>query len=112
VAAQKGYGLMSMERRERPRYSVKSGCVFDIGSDSHGGNLVEVSASGAFIETALRLPLGTLVVLTHETGGRICGSVVRLTADGFGMAFDLGEPSVSFALRTIAGNMSNALVTS
>jgi hypothetical protein len=101
---------MSMERRERPRYSVSSGCVFDVGGDSHGGTLVEVSASGAFVETHLRLALGTLVVLTHETGGRICGSVVRLSADGFGMAFDLGEPSVTFALRTIAGSMSSSLV--
>jgi hypothetical protein len=103
---------MSSERRERPRYSVSSGCLFDIAGDSHGGTLVEVSASGAFIETNLRLALGTLVVLSHETGGRICGSVVRLAPEGFGMAFDLGEPSVTFALRTIAGSMSQSLVTS
>jgi hypothetical protein len=102
---------MSLERRERPRYSVSSGCVFEIDGQRHGGTLVEVSASGAFIETAERLALGTLVVLTHETGGRICGSVVRLSADGFGMAFDLGESSVTFALRTIAGSMSRTLAT-
>jgi hypothetical protein len=102
---------MELERRERPRYSISTGCFFDVAGDSHGGKLVEVSASGAFIETKLRLPLGTLVVLSHETGGRICGSIVRLAPDGFGMAFDLGEPSVTFALRTIAGNMSHSLVT-
>jgi PilZ domain len=103
---------MGVERRERPRYSVSSGCLFEIAGQNHGGLLVEVSASGAFVQTTNRLQLGTLVVLTHETGGRICGSVVRLTADGFGMAFDLGEPSVTFALRTIAGSMSSTLVTS
>lgn len=103
---------MGLERRERPRYSVSSGCLFDVAGESHGGVLVEVSASGAFVETSHRLPLGTLVVLTHETGGRICGSVVRLTPEGFGMAFDLGEPSVTFALRTIAGSMSSSLITS
>jgi PilZ domain len=103
---------MGLERRERPRYSVSSCCIFDIAGDSHGGTLVEVSASGAFVETNLRLQLGALVVLTHETGGRICGSVVRLVPEGFGMAFDLGEPSVTFALRTISGSMSHSLVTS
>jgi PilZ domain len=103
---------MGLERRERPRYSVSSGCLFDVAGNCHGGTLVEVSASGAMVETNLRLPLGTLVVLIHETGGRICGSVVRLVPEGFGMAFDLGEPSVTFALRTIAGSMSNTLITS
>jgi hypothetical protein len=102
---------MGMERRERPRYSVSSGCLYDVAGESHGGLLIEVSASGAFVQTDNHLPLGTLVVLTHETGGRICGSVVRLTPEGFGMAFDLGEPSVSFALRSIAGTMSSTLVT-
>ncbi len=102
---------MSLERRERPRYSVSSGCLFEMDGHQHGGTLIEVSASGAFIETAQRLALGTLIVLTHKTGGRICGSVVRLSADGFGMAFDLGEPSVTFALRTIAGSMSSSLAT-
>ncbi len=102
---------MGLERRERPRYSVSSGCLYEVAGQSHGGTLVEVSASGAFIETRHPLQLGTLVVLIHETGGRICGSVARVNAEGFGMTFDLGEPSVTFALRTIAGGMSNALAT-
>jgi hypothetical protein len=103
---------MNAERRERPRYSVSSGCLYEVAGENHGGTLIEVSASGAFVQTMNRLQLGTLVVLTHETGGRICGAVVRLSAEGFGMAFDLGEPSVTFALRAIAGSMSNTLVTS
>jgi PilZ domain len=99
--------MMVEERRERPRYGVSSGCFFEVKGNNYGATLVEVSASGAFLATKHRLALGTLVVLNHETGGRICGSIVRLTSQGFGMAFDLGEPSVTFALRTIAGNMSS-----
>ncbi len=101
---------MTQERRERPRYRVESGCIIKAGADVLTGTLEEVSASGAYVHTEHRLPLGTLVSLQHPTGGHILASVVRLTANGFGVAFDLGEPSVTFALRAIAGDMTACLL--
>ena len=101
---------MTQERRERPRYRVESGCIIKAGTETLTGILSEVSASGAFISTHHRLPLGTLVALQHPTGGNIMASVVRITAMGIGIAFDLGEASVTFALRSIAGDMTAALL--
>lgn len=101
---------MTQERRERPRYRVESGCIIKAGKETLTGTLEEVSASGAYIVTDHRLPLGTLVSVQHPTGGNIMASVVRMTAAGFGVAFDLGEPSVTFALRAIAGDMTASLL--
>jgi hypothetical protein len=102
---------MLAERRERPRHSISSGCLFETsGGDCHGGTLMQVSASGAFIAAPARLSLGSLVIITHETGGRISAIVVRQSENGFGVAFELGEPSVTFALRVVAGSMAEMAV--
>ena len=69
--------------------------------------LREVCATGAFLETNARLPLGAAVELHHPEAGAIAGTVDTLTSEGIGIGFRCGEASVAFALAAIAADMSS-----
>ena len=68
--------------------------------------LREVSATGAFLETGLRPPVGAPVELRHPEAGIIPALVREVAADGIVIAFVLSERSVAFALAAIAAAMS------
>jgi hypothetical protein len=68
--------------------------------------LRDVSASGAFLETNARPPLGTDVELHHPEAGAIAGVVQAVAGDGIKIAFECGEASVAFALAAITADMS------
>lgn len=68
--------------------------------------LREVSATGAFLETNARPPLGSGVELHHPEAGSIAGVVRSLTHDGIAIGFVCGENSVAFALAAISADMS------
>jgi hypothetical protein len=65
-----------------------------------------VSATGAFLETNARPPLGGNVELHHPDAGAIAGTVRWLAHDGIAIGFDCGEHSVAFALAAITADMS------
>jgi hypothetical protein len=65
-----------------------------------------VSATGAFLETNARPPLGTEVELHHPEAGAIAGVVQALSNAGVEIAFACGEQSVAFALAAITADMS------
>jgi len=68
--------------------------------------LRSVSASGAFLETNARPPLGATVELHHPEAGGISGRVSAVADDGIALVFACGEPSVAFAMAAIAADMS------
>ena len=68
--------------------------------------LRDISASGAFLETNARPPLGMDVELHHPEAGAIAGVVQAISGDGIKIAFDCGEASVAFALAAITADMS------
>ncbi|HEX2762943.1 MAG TPA: hypothetical protein VHM92_03725 [Allosphingosinicella sp.] len=68
--------------------------------------LRRISATGAFLETNVRPPLGTGVELHHPEAGAIHGVVSGVSSDGVEIAFACGEDSVGFALAAIAADMS------
>ncbi len=68
--------------------------------------LRDVSASGAFLETNARPPLGAGVELHHPEAGAIRGTVRSLAGDGIAIGFDVSEQSMSFALAAITADMS------
>lgn len=68
--------------------------------------LREVSATGAFLETNARPPLGTGVELRHPEAGAISGTVCSVAEDGIAIGFECGEQSVAFALAAITSDMS------
>ena len=68
--------------------------------------LREVSAGGAFLETAARPPVGARVELRHPDAGAIDAEVSAVGADGIAVTFTYGERSVAFALAAIAADMS------
>lgn len=69
--------------------------------------LREVTATGAFLETNARPPLGAGVELHHPEAGAISGIVRSLAHDGIGIGFDCCEQSVAFALAAISADMSS-----
>ena len=70
--------------------------------------LREISATGAFLETNARPPLGAAVELHHPEAGSIDAIVSSLASDGIALGFACGEASVAFALAAIAADMSRA----
>jgi hypothetical protein len=68
--------------------------------------LREISATGAFLETNARPPLGARVELHHPEAGAIAGEVQALARDGIRLVFTCCEASVAYALAAIAADMS------
>ncbi|MGQ0559854.1 MAG: hypothetical protein ACT4OE_09775 [Sphingosinicella sp.] len=68
--------------------------------------LREVSATGAYIETSLKPPLGAAVSLKHPEAGEIIGTVRAITPDGLWLAFSYGSRSVAFAMVAITADMT------
>ena len=68
--------------------------------------LRDISATGAFLETNARPPIGSRVELHHPEAGAITGVVRGAERDGISIAFDCGEHSVAFALAAITADMS------
>ncbi len=69
--------------------------------------LREVSATGAFLETNARPPLGSEVELHHPEAGAIAAIVQGVSGDGIKIGFHCGEQSVAFALAAITADMSS-----
>jgi hypothetical protein len=68
--------------------------------------LREISATGAFLETNARPPVGADVELHHPEAGAIAAVVQGVACDGISIAFKCGEQSVAFALAAITADMS------
>jgi hypothetical protein len=68
--------------------------------------LRDICATGAFIETTLRPPLGSRVELRHPEAGAIEARVSTVTEGGVGLTFARCEESVAFALAAVAADMS------
>ncbi|MFL6857679.1 MAG: hypothetical protein ACJ8EB_07190 [Allosphingosinicella sp.] len=68
--------------------------------------LRDVSARGAFVETAARPGIGAHVELRHPEAGSIQGVVRSVSADGVQVSFACTEDSVGFALMAIASDMT------
>jgi PilZ domain len=96
------------DRRREPRHNVQGPCWFDVDTVLHSGLLVEVSAVGAYVIARKLPPVGSWLMLAHATGGAVAAQVVRHGEEGFALRFELGEPSVTFALRAVAGALSAA----
>ena len=87
------------------RWRRRRMCVL-VADEAAPAALRHISASGAILETPIRPPLGARVELRHPEAGIIAGEVCSVRADGVGIAFVYGEPSVAFALAAIAADMS------
>lgn len=90
---------MASRWRRRPM------CVL-VADNAEPAMLRDISASGAFLETNARPPLGATVELRHPEAGAIPGIVRSLAYDGIAIGFDCGEQSMAFALAAITADMS------
>lgn len=68
--------------------------------------LRSISATGAVVETSLKLPVGASVALHHPDAGEIAAKVSAVASDSVTIGFEIGERSVAFALAAIAADMS------
>jgi hypothetical protein len=68
--------------------------------------LRDLSAGGAFLETAARPAIGSRVELRHPEAGTIAAEVRALAADGIAIRFDADARAVAFAMAAIAADMS------
>ncbi len=69
--------------------------------------LRDLSATGAFLETNVRPPLGSSVELHHPEAGAIKAVVHGETGEGIRIGFECGERSVAFAMAAIAADMTS-----
>jgi hypothetical protein len=68
----------------------------------------DLSARGAELQTAQRLPLGASVELLHPAGGRAAGLVSGILPGGLRIAFKVDARSVAFALAVLGGPVEPA----
>jgi hypothetical protein len=87
------------------RWRRRSMCVLIADLPVPAG-LRDISATGAFLETNARPPLGASVELHHPEAGAISATVHSLATDGVRIGFEFGEHSVAFALAAISADMS------
>ena len=88
------------------RWRRRRMCVLIAGDMPGPAALREISATGAFLETNSRPPLGTDVELHHPEAGAILGIVQAVSGDGVRIVFNCSEQSVAFALAAITSDMS------
>ena len=100
-AERKITGATAMASRWRRRRL----CVL-VTDNAQPAMLRDVSATGAFLETNARPPLGATVELRHPEAGAIAAVVRSLAHDGITIEFDFGEQSMAFALAAITADMS------
>lgn len=98
------YGRSAMASRWRRRTM----CVL-VADTPAPAALRAVSATGAFLETNARPPLGSRVELRHPDAGSIGGVVHAAAADGIAISFPASPRSTAFALAAIAADMSRPL---
>jgi hypothetical protein len=97
------------DRRKLPRQSLLLSCIVDAGGAQHEGRLRDVSAAGAFVETACPLAIGSDVAIRERDAGLIAGRIVRREGAGIAVAFRFNEQAVTFALRAVAASMAPRL---
>ena len=96
---------LNAQARMASRWRRRRMCVL-IADSAAPAALREVSASGAFLETAARPAVGTRVELRHPEAGSIDGEVRWVSDEGIALIFTYGERSVAFALSAITADMS------
>lgn len=91
---------MGREHRQSERHRIRFKLVYDDGNSFNAGSVANVSEGGLFLETALPLPVGTVVRLTpldeasdmlFEVGARVMRSIpydpTSIEAAGMGLQF-------------------------
>jgi PilZ domain len=95
------------DRRTDMRSAIRAPCWFSHNAELQTGHIVDISATGARIES-LHLPtLGTTLILRHAVGGPMGARVVRHGMSEFAVEFIVSEASVGFMLRVISAHMTN-----
>lgn len=71
---------MGREHRQNERHRITFKIVYDDGNSFNAGYVLDVSESGVFLETALPLPLGSIVRLTplDHAGDRLFEVTARV----------------------------------
>ena len=95
-----------VDRRAYARFRSHRLCLIVAGTRRDPARLRELSAAGAMLDTNARPPLGEAVRLQHPEAGEIAARVSRHTRDGVGLAFDLGDAAVSFAMLAYVADMT------
>jgi len=88
------------------RWRRRQVCTLLVDNRSTSVALRDISGSGACLDTAEPLPIGTLVELRHPHAGSIYATVSGLVAGGVKVSFDRQEAAIAFALGAIAADMS------
>lgn len=94
--------------RMASRWRRRSRCVLISGEKPITAELLEISGSGARLDTRYPPVLGSLVELQHPEAGSIRARVTGVTLRGVQLSFDGDECAVAFALGAIVTDMTKA----
>lgn len=94
----------------RQRYAIPKAVSIMTGDQTHRGNVLDISASGAAIQLDVQLEEGTRIELSMEGVGRIAAQVARKVADGVAVEFDTGT-AIGAAFLDALGRAINARQT-
>lgn len=105
AAPEQDLAILDRRRAERRKSSLR--CHMLDRKNVLTAIMSDVSATGAYLLTAHRIPLETVFVLQHPYAGQIEARVVRHHLDGIGVSFLLNEASVGFTLRAVTAEMTH-----
>jgi len=90
------------DRRRHPRSRQLLSCELRVGTHRHFGIVLDQSPEGLFLETPVRLPIGTVVGLTLRVPERderleLCGRVAHAASEAHaGLGLELIDPPVAY----------------
>jgi len=89
------------ERRQSERVEIEQSTTFEVAGESFTATIKDVSFGGTLLVSGHRPKLGASIVLADPRLGRVSGSVIRHTDDGFAVALEQDADSAVYALKSI-----------
>ena len=96
---------MESDKRHNRRIAASKITKIEVEGKTYEVDTINVSRSGMLVETDAPLKVGTKVIWGDAEIGRVEGTVVRVTPDGFGIILRPGQSAASHVLREITNGL-------
>ena len=96
---------MESDKRHNRRIAASKITKIEVAGKAYEADTINVSQSGALIDTEAPLEVGSKVVWGDAKIGRVAGVVTRVTPDGYGIVFRPGQAATPHLLKKITDGL-------
>ena len=96
---------MESDKRYNRRIAASKITTIEVAGKNYEADTINVSLSGMLVETDAPLEVGTKVIWGDKTTGRVEGTVVRVTLDGYGIVLRPGQSATAHVLKEITDGL-------